>query len=46
MSVRQTSNNILIIKDDVGRAKRSTRDLPPEGSSYGLVIPKDPYGVS
>ena len=46
MSVRQTSNNILIIKDDIGKAKRSTRDLPPEGSAYGLVIPKDPVGVA
>lgn len=46
MSVRQGSNNVLIIKDDIGKARRTTRDLPPEGSTYGLVVPKDPVGVA
>jgi hypothetical protein len=45
MSVRQTSNNVLIIKDDIGKAKRTTRDLPPSDFTYGLVVAKDPVGV-
>ena len=45
MSVRQASNNVLILKDDIGRARRTTRDLPPSDFSYGLTIPKDPVGV-
>ena len=45
MSVRQTSNNVLILKDDIGKSKRSTRNLPPVDFAYGLSIPKDPVGV-
>ena len=29
------SNNILLIKDEVGKAKRSTRRLPPESFAFG-----------
>lgn len=45
MSVRQASQNILILKDDVGKAKRSTRDLPGKNFNYGKAIPRDPVGV-
>jgi hypothetical protein len=45
MSVRQASQNILILKDDVGLAKRTTRDLPAEAHIYGKSIPRDPVGV-
>lgn len=45
MSVRQNSQNILILKDDVGKAKRSTRDLPQDHFFFGKVIPRDPVGV-
>lgn len=45
MSVRQSAQNVLILKDDVGRPKRTTRDLPPEQHTYGKTIPRDKYGV-
>ena len=45
MSVRQNSQNILILKDAVGKPKRTTRDLPYKYFSYGKEIPRDPVGV-
>ena len=45
MSVRQASQNILILKDDVGQSKRTTRDLPKSSFDYGKAIPRDPVGV-
>ena len=33
--------NILLVRDDVGRAKPATRDLPPDGFSYGKPDKKD-----
>ena len=45
MSVRQNSQNILILKDSVGKAKRTTRDLPPSHFDFGKKIPRDPVGV-
>jgi len=45
MSVRQNSQNILILKDQVGKARRTTRDLPGEDFTYGRAIPRDPVGV-
>ena len=45
MSVRQNSQNILILKDEVGKARRTTRDLPPKDFTYGRAIPRDPVGV-
>lgn len=45
MSVRQNSQNILILKDAVGKPKRTTRDLPSKIFSYGKEIPRDPVGV-
>jgi hypothetical protein len=45
MSVRQNSQNILILKDAVGKPKRTTRDLPTKHFSYGKEIPRDPVGV-
>lgn len=44
--MRQTSRNVLLIKDDVGKAKHSTRDLPQENHVFGLQVPRDPVGVS
>ena len=46
MSVRQESNDVLVLKDEVGQAKRSTRKLPFQGHTYGKQIPKDKHGVS
>ena len=45
MSVRQSSNNVLIMKDDIGKSKPATRNLPAEGHCYGKAIPRDPVGV-
>ena len=44
--MRQNSANVLLVKDDVGKSKRSTRDLPAEGHTFGLRGPRDPVGVS
>ncbi|OMJ95049.1 hypothetical protein SteCoe_1583 [Stentor coeruleus] len=41
----QNSKNILLVKDDVGRAKKCIRDLPTEGFSYGSKLKKDPEGA-
>lgn len=43
--MRQTSSNVLLLKDDIGKSKRSTRDLPKEGHTFGLQGPRDPCGV-
>lgn len=45
MSVRQSSNNVLIMKDDIGKSKPATRNLPAEGHCYGKAVPRDPVGV-
>ena len=44
--MRQTSKNVLLLKDDVGRSKTSTRDLPQTGHVFGLKGTRDPVGVS
>ena len=33
--------NQLLVKDDVGRAKPATRDLPPDGFTYGRADKRD-----
>jgi len=33
--------NTLLVKDDVGRSKPATRDLPPEGFTYGKADRRD-----
>lgn len=42
---RRTTNTLLV-KDDVGRAKPSTRDLPPSSFAYGKAAVPDAEGVS
>ena len=37
---------MLVLKDDVGRSKRTTRDLPREQHTYGAPIIHDAVGVS
>jgi hypothetical protein len=34
-------NNYLLVKDDVGRSKPTTRQLPPTGFAYGRPDKKD-----
>ena len=33
--------NVLLAKDDVGKSKPTTRELPPDGFSYGKPDKKD-----
>lgn len=33
--VKGAKKNILLVKDDVGRSKPSTRHMPPEGFAFG-----------
>ena len=40
------TKNSLLAKDDVGKSKPSTRDLPPNGFAYGKSAEPDPEGVS
>ena len=37
---------MLLARDDVGRAKNSTRDLPQGDHTFGAKIVRDPIGVS
>jgi hypothetical protein len=41
-----SAENVLLVKDDVGKCKPSTRDLPAENHAYGKNIEKDPEGVA
>jgi hypothetical protein len=43
--MRQTSSNVLLARDDIGRAKRSTRDLPQGDFTFGAKIQRDVFGV-
>ncbi len=37
--------NALLVRDDVGKAKPATRDMPPEGFTFGKPDKKDPEGA-
>ena len=37
--------NQLLARDDIGKAKPATRDLPPEGFAFGKPDKKDPEGA-
>lgn len=41
----QNSKNILLVKDDVGKAKQSVRELPNSNYSYGSKFKKDYEGA-
>jgi hypothetical protein len=43
--ILKNSKNYLLVKDDVGKAKPATRDLPPEGFCYGRPDKKDQEGA-
>eukprot|EP00928_Gymnodinium_smaydae_P011164 TRINITY_DN14152_c1_g1_i1.p1 TRINITY_DN14152_c1_g1~~TRINITY_DN14152_c1_g1_i1.p1 ORF type:complete len:525 (+),score=86.06 TRINITY_DN14152_c1_g1_i1:42-1577(+) len=42
---RQQSRNCVLVKDDVGRARPSCRELPPKEHAYGLQEPLSHSGV-
>lgn len=37
--------NYLLVKDDVGKSKPITRDLPPDGFTFGRPDHKDNEGA-
>ena len=37
---------MLLVKDDVGKSKPATRDLPPEAFAYGKSAGKDAEGAA
>ena len=41
----RSTNNYLLIKDDVGRSKPSVRDLPGNNHAYGYSVIPDKEGV-
>lgn len=41
ISKLQNTKNCLLIKDDVGKSKPNTRNLPPHSFSYGVKVNKD-----
>jgi hypothetical protein len=45
MLVQNKTKNLLIIKDDVGKAKPSVRKLPSYGHSFGYAPQPDKEGV-
>lgn len=42
---RQMSRNAILVKDDVGRARPTVYDLPPEDHAYGRSEPPDLEGA-
>ena len=44
-SILNKKKNQLLVKDDVGKAKPATRDLPPDGFAFGKPDRKDPEGA-
>lgn len=43
--MRQNTKNVLLMRDDVGRARATTRDLPGSNHTFGLTVPKDNFNV-
>ena len=44
--LRNTASNILLLRDDVGMPKPTTRELPAFGHAYGLQGTRDPHNVA
>ncbi len=42
---RDKCHNYLLLKDDVGKGKPTTRDLPPDGFTFGKTEVRDMEGV-
>lgn len=40
------TKNVLLVKDDVGKSKPATRDLPIGNFAYGKSEERDPEGVA
>ena len=41
MEKLQNPKNQLLVRDDIGKCKPATRDMPPEGFTYGKPDKKD-----
>jgi len=46
VGVRPSSQNIVLMKDEVGKAKPSIHRLPPADFSFGRPIKHDTIGVA
>ena len=44
--LKTKGSNPLLVKDDIGKAKRTTRKLPNEDHAYGKADKKDPEGAN
>lgn len=45
MLLTKNTNNYLLLKDDIGKPRRTTRELPTYGHSYGHAALPDKEGV-
>jgi Domain of unknown function (DUF4483) len=45
MLTTKTKNNYLLLKDDIGRSKPTTRELPQNEHAYGHAAIPDKEGV-
>lgn len=43
--VNSAKKNILLVKDDIGKAKPTTRKMPPDTFTFGKAERRDPEGV-
>lgn len=41
----KNTNNYLLLKDDIGKSRRTTRELPTYGHAYGHAALPDKEGV-
>jgi hypothetical protein len=39
--ILSNKQNVLLVKDDIGRPKPATRELPPDGFAFGKPDKKD-----
>ena len=39
-------SNPLLVHNEIGKPKKTTMKLPPEGHAFGKVDPKDPEGAN
>ena len=45
MQISRKCNNSLLLKDDVGKAKPTTKKLPKNSFTYGKAEYRDPEGA-
>ena len=45
MQTMRSASNCLLVKDDIGKSKPATRDIPQFGFAYGAPNKPDAVGV-